>query len=88
MKMLKQERAARDFIRAAIQNDCDKPTASSLITATFRAVRADEQEKVLQVARECHHFHRCNHYDPCGLCRLMNPNWEPIAIREGCDGKK
>ena len=48
--MLKEERDARDFIRAAIQNDCDKPRATALITALVRAVRLQEREQCAKVA--------------------------------------
>lgn len=79
---LKEEKDARGFVRAAIQNDCDKPTASRLLSSAFRAVRADEREKWMESARNSHHFHKCDAMNPCELCRLMNPNWKP-TIRGG-----
>lgn len=49
MKMLPEEKDCRDFVRAAIQNDCDKPTAAKLITALIRAVRLAERERCAKV---------------------------------------
>jgi hypothetical protein len=42
--VLTAEKEARIFIRAAIQNDCDKPMASRLIGKLVKAVRSDERE--------------------------------------------
>ena len=53
----------------------------------YRAMRRAVREDVLSVARECHHFHRCNHLDPCELCLMMNPNWKSTAaMRKGGKG--
>lgn len=47
-KMTDAERDCRDFVRAAIQNDCDRPMATRLITALVRAVR-EECAKVADI---------------------------------------
>jgi len=50
MKMLKEERECREFIRAAIQNECDIPMAMRFIRAMVRAVREDAAKVADDVA--------------------------------------
>lgn len=58
MKMLKEEKELREYIRHTVKEYCDPPAYKSsgdrkvmgLITALIRAVRADEREKC---AKKC-----------------------------------
>lgn len=78
--MTKEEKALRDQIRVAVPNPVMRRSVLLKVGKALRAARED----VLQVARDCHHHHRCDSLNPCELCRLMNPNWKPTTIR----GKK
>lgn len=76
MKRLKEEVELREYLRSRFYRE-QRLESNALITALIRAVR----EEVLQVVRECHYHHRCNHLNPCKLCRLLNPNWEQAVWR-------
>ena len=86
--MLREERELYDWAVDMFGLDVPNVRSNRVIKHDLRRLMKNMRraviEDVLRVARECHHFHRCNHLDPCELCLMMNPNWKSAAaIQKG-----